>query len=30
MPSFFGYAARAAAVLLPLFVLISFLFFSTP
>ena len=27
MPSFFGYAARAAAVLLPLFVLISFLFF---
>ena len=29
MPSFFGYAARAAAVLLPLFVLISLLFFST-
>ena len=28
MPSFFGYAARAAAVLLPLFVLISLLFFS--
>jgi Na+/H+ antiporter NhaD/arsenite permease-like protein len=28
MPSFFGYAARAAAVLLPLFVLITFLFFS--
>src|SRR5664279_333809 len=27
MPSFFGYAARAAAVLLPLFVLITFLFF---
>ena len=27
MPSFFGYAARASAVLLPLFVLITFLFF---
>src|SRR5450756_2772910 len=27
MPSFFGYAARAASVLLPLFVLITFLFF---
>jgi Na+/H+ antiporter NhaD/arsenite permease-like protein len=27
MPSFFGYAARAAAVLLPLFLLITFLFF---
>jgi Na+/H+ antiporter NhaD/arsenite permease-like protein len=27
MPSFFGYAARAAAVLLPLFVLITLLFF---
>ena len=30
MPSFFGYAARAAAVLLPLFALISFLFFPAP
>lgn len=28
MPSFFGYAARAAAVLLPLFVVITFLFFT--
>ncbi|MDL2717790.1 MAG: sodium:proton antiporter [Acidobacteriota bacterium] len=27
MPSFFGFAARAAAVLLPLFVLITFVFF---
>jgi Na+/H+ antiporter NhaD/arsenite permease-like protein len=27
MPSFFGYAARAAAVLLPLFLLLTFLFF---
>ena len=29
MPSFFGYAARAAAVLLPLFALMAFVFFST-
>jgi Na+/H+ antiporter NhaD/arsenite permease-like protein len=28
MPSFFGYAARAAAVLIPLFLLITFLFFA--
>lgn len=28
MPSFFGYAARAAAVLLPLLALITFLFFA--
>ena len=27
MPSFFGYAARAAAVLLPLFLLLTFVFF---
>ncbi len=29
MPSFFGYAARAAAVLLPLFVLITLLFYRS-
>ncbi len=29
MPSFFGYAARAAAVLLPLFLLITLLFFRS-
>jgi Na+/H+ antiporter NhaD/arsenite permease-like protein len=28
MPSFFGYATRAAAVLIPLFLLITFLFFA--
>jgi Na+/H+ antiporter NhaD/arsenite permease-like protein len=27
MPSFFGYAARAAAVLLPLFLLLTLIFF---